>query len=305
MPNVNWMIKSRNDWEMHGHAIRRHILSRQTRYQYVEVVDTFNYGRVLLLDGVPQSSQIDEFIYHEAIVHPALCSHSNPRNVLIIGGGEGAVLREVLKHSTVEHAVMVDIDSELITICREYFSEWHQGSFNDPRTLLIHDDGRSYLQSNADTFDCVVLDLSDPFEGSPANKLFTVEFYELVRCALRENGVVSLQAENGALGHNREHCRIVHTLSQVFPKVFPYYAHIPIYATLFGFIVCGGLGLTIGRLTSTQIDSTLAERGVTNLRFYDSQTAQGLFAVPAYIRRQLTDPGLSVITDSNPLVVTA
>jgi len=298
---MNWSIEFDSAYEMHGHAIKRHIFSKQTAYQQVEIVDTFNYGRALLLDGVPQSSQADEFIYHEAIVHPALCSHPDPRDVLVIGGGEGAVLREVLKHTTVQQVTMVDIDSELVAICRDYLPDWHQGAFADPRVQLRFEDGRNFLQRHPDRFDCIILDLSDPFEGSPARSLFTLEFYQLARLALRETGILALQAESGALKHNAEHRRIMHTLEQVFPTVLPYYTHLPLYATLFGFALCGAATFTLEQLLSSPIDLILEQRGIHDLRFYDSQAARNLFALPKYLRKALADASINIITDTSPL----
>ena len=298
---MNWSIEFATAYELHGHAIKRHIFSKQTAYQQVEIVDTFDYGRVLLLDGVLQSSQEDEFIYHEAIVHPALCAHPDPRDVLIIGGGEGATLREVLKHAAVQQVTMVDIDSELVAICRDYLPDWQQGAFADPRVELRCEDGRGYLQRNPDRFDCIILDLSDPFAGSPAQRLFTLEFYQLARLSLRETGILALQAESGAFKHNDEHRRIIHTLRHVFPAVLPYYTHLPLYATLFGFALCGAAALTLERILSSPIDLILEQRGVHDLRFYDEQAARGLFSPPKYLRAALADADASTITDVSPL----
>jgi spermidine synthase len=303
MFGMKWTIKFRNDFEMHGHAIHQYVVSKQTQFQYVEIVDTFNYGRVLLLDGVTQSSYADEFIYHESSVHPALCSHPDPKNILIIGGGEGAILREVLKHSSIQHVTMVDIDHELVDLCREYLLESHQGAFDDPRLELVYEDGRSYLLNKSDEYDCIFLALSDPFEGSPATKLFTLEFYKLVKRALHETGILSLQAECGAIKHNEEHCRIIHTLRQIFPSVFPYYTYIPIFATLYAFAICGNSDLTIDKVTSTEIDLILEGRGVHDLHFFDSQTSRGLFAIPPYMKLRLESEKNEVITDSNPLSI--
>lgn len=299
--NNGMMIRLCKPFEAHEHAVRRHIFSQQTQYQYVEIVDTFHYGRVLLLDGALQSSQMDEFIYHEAIVHPALCSHPEPQNVLIIGGGEGAVLREVLKHTTVQKVTMVDIDRELVDICRQYLPDWHQGAFDDPRVHMDFEDGRRYLQMNVERFDCIILDLSDPFEGSPATRLFTLEFYELVQQALGEGGVLALQAECAALKYEGEHCKIIQTLRQVFPAVLPYYTHIPLFVTLFAFAICGGPALTLEQVTSQEIDHLLESRGVHGLRFYDSQAACGLFGTPKYIRQRLENERDQTITDASPL----
>ena len=300
--NRKWIFKSRNDYEFHGHAIKEYLVSKQTQFQFVEIVDTYNYGKVLILDGVPQSSEYDEFIYHEALVHPVLCAHSNPKDVLIIGGGEGAVLREVLKHAFVEHVSMVDIDKELIDICRQYLTSWHCYSFDNSRAKIFFEDGRQYLRSHKHAFDCIILDLSDPFEGSPANGLFTFEFYNLVKEALKGDGVISLQAESGALLHSDAHRRIVHTLSSVFQNVFPYYVHVPLYATYYGFVICGNENLTKESLVSDKITNILSDRKVHDLRFYDAETARGLFSIPLYLR-QRNDRGVKSITDSDPLML--
>src|SRR3990172_12876857 len=143
MVSTSWVKRTHGRNEIHSYAVKCHVLSKQTQYQHIELLETFDYGLMLLLDGYIQSTQVDEFIYHEAIVHPALCAHPNPNNILVIGGGEGATLREVLRHSTVERAVMVDIDRELVDTSREYLSAWHQGAFDDPRVTLIYDDGRA------------------------------------------------------------------------------------------------------------------------------------------------------------------
>src|SRR5262245_47815335 len=120
--------------------------TRQTRFQKLEIADTVSYGRALFLDDKIQSSESDEFVYHEALVHPALVLHPQPRSVLVVGGGEGATLREALRHRTVERAVMVDIDDQAVEACRQYLGAWHQGAFDDSRTELLHADARGWLE---------------------------------------------------------------------------------------------------------------------------------------------------------------
>ncbi|GAC1445652.1 MAG: polyamine aminopropyltransferase [Chloroflexota bacterium] len=304
MNSANWVIESRGSGEIHGHALRRHILSTHSEFQEIQIVETCRYGVALILDGVPQSSEVDEFIYHEALIHPALCSHPNPRSVLIIGGAEGADLREVLKHPGIERVVMVDIDGELVRLCREHLPTWHEGSFDDPRVELQIGDGRAYLEQNPGAFDCVFLDLSDPFEGSPARLLFTAEFYGLAQRALRDSdGVVALQSTGAALGSSKSHSRIVRTLRHVFPSVFPYYAYIPLYATLYSFSLCGGEDLSIRPFRGSAVDQILERRGIRGLRFFDGETAAGMFGVPKHLRSEAESDDVSVVYDDRPLEV--
>ncbi|MEM2757695.1 MAG: spermidine synthase, partial [Sulfolobales archaeon] len=117
-------------------GLKNVLVNTKTKYQSVQIVELEEFGKALILDGLIQSSQADEFVYHESLVHPALLTHPNPKKVLIIGGGEGAALREVLKHPTVTNAVMVDIDGELVELSKRYLEEMHNGSFNDPRSKV-------------------------------------------------------------------------------------------------------------------------------------------------------------------------
>ena len=127
--------------------VSRRVYSGHTPFQKVEIVDTVSFGRVLLLDGKTQSTEADEFVYHESLVHPVLLSIPDPKRVFIGGGGEGATLREVLRHRSVKEAVMVDLDAEVVALCREHLATWHQGAFDDPRTTLVHDDALTFLET--------------------------------------------------------------------------------------------------------------------------------------------------------------
>ena len=134
------------------HSIKQVIYSGQTEFQSVDIIDTGSFGICLVLDGKIQSSERDEFIYHEALVHPAMLSHARPETVFIAGGGEGATLREVLFHSMVKRAVMVDIDEEVVKICQKFLPDHSRGSFQDKRIELHHVDARDYLTKSGDKF---------------------------------------------------------------------------------------------------------------------------------------------------------
>jgi spermidine synthase len=130
-----WFIEYTSPDEGHIHGIKMIHYASQTKYQKMEIMDSGSYGRCLVLDGKMQSTVTDEFIYHEGLVHPAMLTHPNPKRVFIVGGGEGATLREVLRHKSVEYCMMVDIDQEVVEKSKELLPEWHQGAFDDPRPV--------------------------------------------------------------------------------------------------------------------------------------------------------------------------
>ncbi|MEM3793215.1 MAG: methyltransferase domain-containing protein, partial [Candidatus Bathyarchaeia archaeon] len=177
----NWFVEMQAPGSAHLYNILSVYYVGSTRYQDVSILELSELGKTLILDGKVQSSIRDEHVYHEALVQLAMLTHPNPTRVLVIGGGEGATVREVLKHNTVREAVMVDIDQELIEIIKQQFPELHQGSFNDPRVKLVFDDGRKFVEKCDDgRFDVVVCDLTDPLKGGPSVYLYTVEFYREV-----------------------------------------------------------------------------------------------------------------------------
>ena len=141
--------------------VQKVLYSGKTQFQEVEILESQVFGRSLVLDGKTQSTEKDEHIYHESLVHPAMLMHPQPRTVFIGGGGEGGTLREVLAHRSVEKAVMLDLDREVVDLCRHYLPHHHQGSFDDPRVELRHEDARAYLKNCSQQFDVMVMDLVD------------------------------------------------------------------------------------------------------------------------------------------------
>jgi spermidine synthase len=272
-----------------------------TQFQALEIADTVAYGRCLFLDEKIQSALADEFIYHEALVHPAMVAHPSPRRVFIAGGGEGATAREILRHSSVESVVMVDIDREAVAACRSHLAEFHQGAFDDPRLTLVHDDARAELARSDTAFDVIVVDVTDPLAGGPSFRIFTREFYQIARAHLRPNGLVAVQAESGDCGVLEGHVAIVKTLESVFPRAVGYRAHVPSFGETWGFAVAGDATLP-SDLSPDVVDRSLAKRGCANLRFYDGLTNRALFSPDRYYRDALAH-GATIIDDDHPLVI--
>ena len=282
-------------------AIKGRVFSTKTAFQEVEVVDSLQHGRCLLLDGKTQSAEADEFIYHEGLVHPAMVTHPNPVSVFIAGGGEGATLREALAHNTVKRAVMVDLDSEVVEVCVRYLPNHHRGAFDDPRTELHHRDAREYLETTQDTYDVIIIDLPDPQEAGPASLLYTQNFYRLLSQRLNPQGVMAVQSEPCMVGNLEAFSAINNTLRSVFPHVYPYHIMVPSFASDWGFNLAS-LGPNPLALNVQEVDRRLADRGCALLRFYDGVTHNGLFALPKHVRTTLENEQ-RIITENDPLVV--
>lgn len=282
------------------HSIKEIIYSGRTQFQSIEVIETGSFGRCLVLDGKIQSSELDEFIYHEALVYPPMIAYHDPERIFIAGGGEGATLREVLSHPSVKRVVMIDIDKEVIDICRRFLPSFHQGSFEDSRLELHFVDAKKYLEECDERFDIIILDLPEPIEGGPAYLLHTREFYQLVGARLAPDGIVSLQAGSSSWGNHQCFTAIINTLKAVFTLVFPYEAHIPSYGGMWGFALASQ-NLS-AHLSPSEIDRRISSRVKRDLRFYDGLTHQSLFSLPRHLRKAI-DEEKRVITEKEPFSI--
>ena len=300
--SYKWFFETTTAVEGHMHAIVRTIVAAQTKFQQMEIMETASYGKCLVLDGRIQSSAADEFIYHEALVHPGLLAvEGAPASALVIGGGEGATLREVLRYPSVRRAVMVDIDAEVVALCREHLPEMHQGAFDDPRTELRHEDARAYLERTDERFDLIVIDLVEPLEHGPACLLFTREFYTLVRDRLTPGGAMTLQAGMTKVGELGFFSAVHRTLDLVFPVVAGYQTFISCFGTPWGFITATKRIDPRGQ-SPENIDRLIAERVRGRLAYWDGTTHLHSFSLPKFIRETVARQD-RVITDEHPLIV--
>ena len=282
--------------------IERVIYSGRTAYQAVRILDLACFGRTLVLDGHTQSTQVDEFVYHEALVHPSLLSHPNPSNVFIAGGGEGATLREVLAHRSVSQVVMVDIDREVVELCQQHLPSWHQGAFQDPRVSLHFADAQRFLEEDPQRYDVIIVDVPDPLENGPAYQIFTQEFYRLALDRLTDQGLVVAQAgHTGPAYYEQCFPAVVRTMNQVFPHVFPCEAYVPSFGSEWGFVM-GSRGPNPLELDPQEVDALISRRITRKLRFYDGITHRGMFSLPKYLRRAIEEE-TRLITLAQPLFV--
>ena len=276
------------------------IFSCQTKFQNVLIQRTSSFGTRLLLDNKTQSTELDEFIYHESLVHPSFIFHSNPKSVFVAGGGEGATIREILRYQSVENVTMVDIDEEVVKICQKYLPKHSSGAFDDPRLDLNFDDALIFLEKKKNKYDVMIIDLPDPLEDGPAIMLYTKEFYELLKNRLNPGGIIVTQAgPTGPILSDQCFNRIAKTMKNVFPETFVYESFVPSFVSTWGFVIGS---LESKNLSVSEIDSKLLDQKVLDLKYYDGITHQGMFSLSIQMRNVLSED-VDIITSQNPLIV--
>ncbi len=280
------------------HSIEEILYTGRTEFQSVEIIRSGSFGKCLVLDGKIQSSEVDEFIYHEALVQPAMIAHPAPETVFIAGGGEGATLREVLSHNTVKRVVMVDIDAEVVGLCQKLLPDHSKGSFSDKRLELYHTDARHYLATRRQLFDVIIIDLPEPIEEGPAYMLYTQEFYLLIRDRLTPNGIITVQSGSAAWTELLNFNAVYNTLKSVFNSVYPYWTDVPSFGGAWGFSLVSPAVSPL-QLSPAEIDRRISERSL-RLKFYDGLAHQGMFSLPKHMRDELSRPR-KIITDREPL----
>ena len=301
-PDGHWNYEFITPDLIQAERVKEVLFQGRTTYQDVAIVDNACFGRSLVLDGKTQSTEVDEFVYHEALVHPAMIAHPDPREAFIAGGGEGATAREVLSHRSVARATMVDIDHEVVELCREYLPNHHRGAFDDPRLELHHRDALDFLEETQDRFDVAIIDVPDPLEGGPAYMLYTQEFYRLLKDRLKPGGLMVAQSgPTGPAFYEQCFSAVARTIGSVFPAVYTCEAFVPSFASTWGFVI-GSLGPDPTSLSAQEVNQRVAERVRSPLRFYDGVTHLGIFSMPKYLREALANE-TRVITHANPLFV--
>lgn len=264
------------------------VYSERSAFQKIDVYDHPYFGRVLTLDDLVQTTERDEFCYHEMLVHPALCSREPVERVLIIGGGDGGTLRHVLMHQV--HAVMCEIDEAVVRVSREYLPSLGAGAFDDPRATLVIDDGAVLVSRHEESFDAIVVDSTDPV--GPAVVLFSTEFYESCRRALRPGGVVVAQS-GSPYYQGAEFQRAVQNMSVEFDTVEPYVGFVPTYPGVLWSYASGTMGERVSATSAAEVRARLDARGITT-RFYTPELHRASFALPAFVdalaRDALTAP---------------
>ena len=262
------------------------LAQKQSTYQLIEVFDNALFGRVMRIDGCFMTSERDEFFYHEPMVHLPAIAHTGPRSALVVGGGDGGAVEELLKHPGMERVVLAELDADVVQLAREWLGHIHRGAFDDPRMELRIGDARALIASCGERFDQIVLDLTDPF--GPALDLYTVEFYQDCRRALNPGGVLSLHL-GSPIHLPGSMARIAASLRAAFPIVRPYLQYVPLYGTLWCMAMASDT-TDPALLDATEVEARIAARGLQDLQLYNGATHQALLAQPNFVRALLAQP---------------
>jgi spermidine synthase len=267
-------------------SLKKVLLDVKTKYQHVQIVEIEEFGRALILDGLIQCTEADEYLYHESLVHPVMITHPKPKKVLIVGGGDGAALREVLKHDVVEEVILVDIDGELVDIARKYLEVIHKGSFNDPRSRVVIMDGFKYIEESNDRYDVVILDLTDPHGPEIAKALYSKEFYSKLMSRLYGDSIIVTQSGNSFFFPNT-YGRTVSNVRQVFSIVREYSVWVPSFGYACNFIIASN-SYDPARLSRYEVDERLRVRNVST-SYYNGEVHEMFMRMPVVYNRFSVD----------------
>ncbi|WP_027365444.1 polyamine aminopropyltransferase [Desulfotruncus alcoholivorax] len=258
--------------------VKKVLFSGRSQFQEVAVYDTDEYGRLLALDNIIQTNIRDEFIYHESLTHVGLNTHPNPQKVLLIGGGDGGSVREIVKHKDIEKIVHVEIDQMVIDVAKEFFPELSSG-FSDPRVEIIVDDGIKHVKEHKNTYDVIMVDSPDPI--GPAVGLYGDDFYRNVAGALKEDGLLVAQTESPFF--NRDLIsRVNATMKSIFPIVRMFLGIVPTYPG-------GAWTFTVGSKKYDPLEVDTDKLPNLNTKWYSPEMHRSVFVLPPFFRELIRE----------------
>ena len=261
----------------------RCVLSKQSAFQLIEVFETPELGKLMRIDGANMVSERDEFFYHESLIHPAALCHPKPESVLIIGGGDGGSAEELLKHPSIKHCQLCELDGAVIEVAKAHFGSVHQNVFDDKRLNVIVGDGLAFLQNTAERFDLIYLDLTDPI--GPAEALYTKDFYVNCQRALNQGGALTIHI-GSPFAHPQRVKAAIANLGGLFGHVSPYFLHIPMYGATWGFAVASD-SLALNTLDAKAVNLRLDERNIQHRQYYNGDIHVAMQALPEYVKSLL------------------
>ena len=270
-----WFYEDQTPLTRIGVKTKQMLHLEKSPYQEIMVIDTWEYGRLLALDEVIQITELDEFAYHEMLVHVPLCSHPNPEQVLVVGGGDGGSVREVCRHDTVQRVVLAEIDERVIQTAIDFFPTVSCALKDNPRLDIQVGDAIDYVHDHPNSFDVIIVDSSDPVDHGEG--LFKRSFYEDVYSALKPGGMVAVQGESPWL-HQDLVKRIYGDLQDIFPVADIFWSNIPTYPT-------GAMVFPFGSKGTVPRKPVRKPNGVLN--YYSEDMHHSAFLIPEYLKRLL------------------
>ena len=281
-----WISEPLTPLDVYQRGLTNVFCCRQSPLQEICIAEAGAYGKSLILDGQLQASVADEFLYHEALVHPAMIQIASPRNILVIGGGDGGAAREALRWRSASRVTVVEVDREVVEACREHLPEIHQNVFADPRLEVVIDDGLRFLRNTNRTFDAIIFDLPDPVEGAPWLRLYEGECFEIARERLSHEGTLTMQAGPISPVNVAPLCRIVRNVKSAFPYVHVCSTFVPSFGIPLAFVLVAARPIAV-RPSPEVVDRVIAEKVRGKLRMLDGVGFLGLMQTPAYLREAL------------------
>ncbi|MGE5416277.1 MAG: polyamine aminopropyltransferase [Acidobacteriota bacterium] len=256
--------------------IKQLLYSGESAFQRIDILDTFEFGKMLVLYGSIMITEKDEFVYHEMMGHVPLFTHADPKQVLVIGGGDGGTVREVLKHPEVERVTLVEIDEMVVQKSKEYFPEV-AGELDNPRARILFEDGEKFLATTKEKFDIIMCDASDPI--GPAEVLFQKPFHQTAYDCLNDDGIFVTQSESPFF-HQRTLKRVYDNLRQIFPVVKVYWAYIPTYpSAIWSFTLCSKKYDPIA-----DFDEARYKKIMPQTKYYNDGIHKASFVLPNFVR---------------------
>ena len=285
---LDWVYEYDNEGEQHHYKVDQILAIGETKFQHYAFLNAKAYGKVLFLDGYVQSAQKDEHIYHECLIQPAMLAHPLPKTALVIGAGEGATAREILYHPSIERVVLIDLDEELIDLCRTHLSTFHRGAFDHPKVELVFQDGYDYLENCDEKFDIVVIDVVDAIVEGPAQKLYTREFYHFLKTQfLTPNGIVVVQSMELNDVNLNDDWHVHREMTQIFNHVCSYATFVPSFWSKWRYTIAND-SIDINKIARKQIDSTILERDIgKKLNYFSGEVFTSLRGLSKQARKTL------------------
>lgn len=267
-----WLREGQISDAVMTYKIKETLVTRKTEFQDLAIVDTHALGRMLVLDGIVQTTINDEYVYHEMITHIPLNTHPNPRKVLVVGGGDGGAIREVLKHASVEKAVLCEIDGAVVEECKKYLPEI-SCALDDPRCEVFIGDGIKYVHEHKNEFDVVIVDSTDPFGA--AEGLFGGSFYKEISECLTEDGIFIAQTETPFYLPEVVK-RVFSDAKEVFPVTKLFMAGIPTYPS-------GFWSFTVGSKKFDPENADLTNKPEFETKYYTKKLHKACFTLPKFV----------------------
>ena len=278
---TDWFEEKHEDYMKLSYKIKKSLFSGKSEFQQVDVIENEGFGKMLFNDELVMVSERDEFVYHDMISHVPLFTHPNPKRVLVIGGGDGGTVREVIRHKTVEFCHLVEIDSFVVDSCKEHIPQT-SAALADERVKVSIDDGVKYMAETEDKYDVIIVDSTDPI--GPSQPLFGKEFYDNVSRVLTENGIVVSQCESPFFYPEMQK-KLTGILSQVFERVHLYnYANITYPGGLWSFSFASKGICPLGDFDAGRVGKSGLEFG-----YYNSETHKAAFCLPEFQKRNLIE----------------